>query len=204
MSHFVEGLRKIKKKIEIHAPVEWCYQTWINYSQFPVFMTRVIGVQSELKPLEETRFKALNFSKNIISADVIDHWLFSGPGGKLYETEGKVILDIPNLFYCRTSTDPNDVATQNSMLFSPDENNQTTVVEFEVSFWDSAALKAGKSTRLISDIVYQEDQFIEDCLQDFKNYVEKKFQESCQASSVTKNGKACKSNKPFHSIKSPK
>jgi uncharacterized membrane protein len=204
VSHFVNGIRKTKKKIEIHAPVEWCYQTWINYSQFPVFMTRVLGVQSEVKPLEETRSKALHLSKDIIPADVIDHWFFSGPGGKLYETESKMILDIPNLFYCRVSTDPNDVASQTSMLFSPDENNQITVVEFEVSFWSSATLKAGKSTQLISDIVNQEDHIIEDCLQDFKNYVEKQFQESRQKSSATKNGRACKSNRPFHSIKGPR
>jgi uncharacterized membrane protein len=169
-------------------------------------MSRVLGVQSEVQPLTKTHSQALHLTKNIIPATVIDHWLFSGPGGKLYETEGKVILDIPNLFYCRASTDPNDLAMQTSVLFSPDENNQITLLEFEVSFWNSATLKTGKSTRLISDIVHQEDRFIEDCLRDFKNYVEQNFQKSCQRLPATQkpssNGRGGKSSKPFHFVKS--
>ncbi len=173
-SHSAEGIRNIKHKINIQAPVESCYQAWIHYTRFPTFMRRVLGVEHEIKTIDATYAKALNLSKYFIPAEQINRWLFAGPGGKLYETESKIILDIPNLFYCRVSTDPDDIAIQTSVLFSADEMNQNTLIEFQVSFWDCASIKAGKSTQLILDILNQGDSLIEDCLLDLKHYVEHK------------------------------
>ncbi len=42
MPDTVKGLMQLKKKIEINAPIEVCYQAWINQAKFPEFMKKVL------------------------------------------------------------------------------------------------------------------------------------------------------------------
>ena len=103
---------------------------------------------------------------------VVRHWLVSGPSGKIYEFENKVILEIPNRFFCTQSTDPNDLSVQASTLFSPILNNYATRLELQVSFWESERIKNGQATRLAMDIIKTDDTFLEDCLEDLKHHIE--------------------------------
>jgi hypothetical protein len=181
----LNGLRQVKQSIRIHAPVEICYQTWTDYSHFPAFMSRVIDFQNQTEaPVitsnEEIHPKALLLTQGIVPAELVNHWLFAGPGGKLYEVKNRTSLEIPNHFYCMTSTDPDDTSIRTSLLFSPDMHNQNTLLELECSFWSSNTLKKGKSTQLATDILEADDSFWLDCLQDFKKYVEEKLRVSTQ------------------------
>ncbi len=175
----VHGIRQLKESIEINAPAQTCYQYWVNQSQFPEFMSKVLRFESRQIPTmtlqsnESIQSVLERFDAFILPVERIKHWLISGPGGKLYEFENKVILDIPGKFYSTVSTDPDDLCTQASLLFNETENPGVTRVEFEVSFWESTNIKNGTATQLASDILQNEDSFFCDCLRDFKTYVEK-------------------------------
>jgi hypothetical protein len=177
MPSITRGLHQLKSKITIHAPVEVCYQSWLDSLHLPDAIRRVLGCQYQpinvapITSAEEIQAKTLLLQDDILSSR-IKHWLFSGPGGKLYEIENAAILEIPNHLYCTTSTDPSDLSTQSSVLFSPDDLNINTLVEWKVSFWISST--NGRSTQLATDILASDDAFLEDCLQDFKRYIESK------------------------------
>lgn len=177
MPNLTLGMCHLKKRIHVKAPVEICYQTWLDSPHLTDVMKRVLGFRSrknhDVTPItvtEKIQDAVQSLKQDIVSEATIKHWLLSGPGGKLYEVESTIILEIPNLFYCSTSIDPDDLSVQNSVLFSPDAMNQTTLVEWQISFWDSA--QKGSLTQLLSDIMKSGDCFLEDCLQDFKTYIE--------------------------------
>jgi uncharacterized membrane protein len=173
----IDGLtRNLIKTIKIQAPVEACYGAWIDSPRLVSAMRKVLGVclqtehTSVVTSAEEIHEKVKRLNQENIPATQIKHWLFSGPGGKLYEIENTVILDIPNRFYCTTSTDPDDLCVQSSLLFIPDELNKNTTMEWRVFFWDFKP--RGKLTQFVSDIWEKNDSFMDDCLEDFKKLVE--------------------------------
>lgn len=181
MADPLETIKRVKLKIKINAPSEVCYQSWsMGFIQFPTFMRRVASMLQEVKPIE-TRIethngKASHRSSKMLPTQLVNHWLFYGPKGRIYEVNNKTTLDIPNLFHSTTSVDPEDISIQSSVSFLPDANNQTTLLEWQVSFLDSQILKKGKSTRLISDILTTGDGLLMDCLRDFKKAVEASYQ----------------------------
>jgi uncharacterized membrane protein len=168
------GIHRLKARITIQAPVEVCYQAWLDSPHLPEVMRRVVGVQYKSKIMtsaEEIHAKVLRLQQDIVPSATIKHWLISGPGGKLYEFENTVILEIPNHFYCTTSTDPNDFSVQSSVLFSSDAKHKNTFLEWEVSFF-VFNVQDGNLTRLASDVLKMDDSLLMDCLQDFKTYLE--------------------------------
>lgn len=177
-------MEKMKHSIEISADVETCYRCWANYHNLPNFMRRILKVWDMELPLA-THTSALEDMRKAVKAELsnlshtvplhkIRHWLVRGPGGKIYEVENAAILEIPNLFYCWASTDPNDLAIHNSISFMAIEDGRKTVLLYESSFVLSGnKALGGKSSRLISDIVDMNDPWMQDLLTDFKNYVEK-------------------------------
>lgn len=177
-------MEKMKHSIVVNANVETCYRYWSKYHNLPNFIHRILKVWDEESPtgthigkLEDLR-KAIKAEQNNLSHTIplnrIRHWLVQGPGGKIYEVENAVILEIPNLFYCWTSTDPADLSIQNSISFMAIEDGRKTALLYESSFvLSSNKALGGKSSRLISDIVNSNDPWMPDLLTDFKNYVEK-------------------------------
>jgi|GEM_PF-6893468 len=170
------GVHHLQARILIHAPVEVCYKTWLDSSTLPKILRRVLGVEFKqpIQPIQlsvrEVDSKVTTLKSDLVPTSLIKHWLFSGPGGKLYEVENTVILEVPNRFYCTTSVDPNDISCQSSVLFSPDETNQNTLIEWNVSFWLNSPY--GKATQLAADILETGDSFLDDCLEDLKSALE--------------------------------
>src|SRR5437868_812616 len=88
------GVKKIKEKISIKAPVETCYQAWIEAIHLSDIMKRVLGFEyktikdiTAITSAEEIQRRLESLKQDIIPTSRIKHWLFSGPGGKLYEVE---------------------------------------------------------------------------------------------------------------------
>jgi uncharacterized membrane protein len=185
------SVQQLKSAISVHAPVEACYQAWINTCRIPSFIRRALSVQvsfscggnpkgiSIISP-EEIETRLQNFNQQILPTTEIRRWLISGPGGKLYEIEGTTILEIPNQFYCTISTDPDDIFAQSSASFMPDPTNQNTLIEWEVSFWPLSP--EGRWTQFASAVHNSKDNFMEDCLQDFKAELENRGSASSSSS----------------------
>lgn len=174
MPNLTAGIRHIKQRINIKAPVEICYQTWLDSPHLTDVMRRALGFQQKTNAV--TAITSAEEIQGIMPDAMIKHWLLSGPGGKLYEVESTIILEVPNQFYCTTSADPEDLSVQNSVLFSPDAMNQNTLIEWQISFWNS--VQKGSFTQLLSDIMKSGDSFLEDCLQDFKTHIEERLPDS--------------------------
>lgn len=179
MANITHGMHQLKSKIIINAPVEVCYQAWLEARHLPDVMHRVHGLQNRsmdnIAPItstEEIQAKAQQFREEDIPLSRIMHWVVSGPGGKLYEFENATILEIQNHFICTASVHPDDLSVQSSVSFSPNDINTDTGIEWQVSFWVSS--ENGILTQFASDILAEGDLFLEECLQDFKRYVEDK------------------------------
>ena len=176
MTKLRDGVHYLESSIRIQAPVEVCYQAWLDAPHFPDFMSRVIAFQYRPKgvvipaSVEEIQSRAQLLKQDIVPMSTIKHWLLSGPSCKLYEIDSTVILEIPNRFYCTTSTDPNDLSIQSSLSFMPDQMNRNTIIKWQISFW--AFDPPGKMTSLASDILEAGDAFLENNLQDFKAHLE--------------------------------
>ena len=177
MAHLSPGLHQVKRFIYINAPVEVCYQAWTDSTWLVHSVRRLFRFQYKNKALmpinstEDTFPKTMVADQDLIPSTQVKQWLVSGPGGKFYEAESMVVLDIPNHFFCTVSTDPDDLAMQSSLSFYPDGMNQNTFLEWRVSLWFLDEPK-GKITQLISDIWEAGDPYMEDCLHDFKAAVE--------------------------------
>ena len=176
MSSLAYGMHHLKKRITINAPAAICYQAWLDSPQLTQVMRRVLRFEYKAEAIvatnsiEEVLSHLSKQDQDILPLTQIKQWLFAGPGGKVYKIESTTILEIPNRFYCATSNDPNDLSIQSSLLFSPDEADQNTLLEWQISFWVSEHV--GEMTQLVADIQTTNDSFLEDCLQDFKTYVE--------------------------------
>jgi uncharacterized membrane protein len=174
------GLHYLKSSIRLHAPVEVCYQTWLDSRKLADIMERVLGVvvrsnlsinnMEALTSAEEIQTKIQLFKQDIMPSSKIKQWLINGPGGKYYEVENTKVLEIPNHFYSTVSTDLADFCMQSSVTFMADAMNQNTIIEWEVSYWGS--FQNGTSTQLAIDISETNDSFMKDCLMDFKHYLE--------------------------------
>jgi uncharacterized membrane protein len=180
MGELTPGVYHMKSRIEIHAPVEMCYQAWLDSARLPSIMGRVIDFSyrpkstRNLDSIGEAQLNEMHSTQDVVPSSAanpkVKHWILAGPDGKLYELESTTVLEIPNRFYCTASTDPKDLSVQSSALFSPDENNRSTLLEWQVSFWASG----GTASQLCSDVLTSGDSFMEDCLRDFKAAVENK------------------------------
>lgn len=176
-NHTQGGLHKLKAGIIIQAPAELCYREWVNLSQLSKYLYRVIEMQTATQaPALERGTNPLPMNTTAPSQPFgengIHHWTLRGPQGKIYQVQNKTILDIPNRFYCMSSTDSEDISSQLSVLFSADDTNQTTYMEMEASSWLTENMQLGRSTQLFADIINADDTFLQDCLQDFKHHVE--------------------------------
>lgn len=181
------GLQHLKTQICVNAPVEVCYQAWLDFEKMPEFISRLRSVRVDEShsltnaalasslSADELQTKAQLHRQSLVPFGMIKHWFFSGSGGKMYEIENVTILEIPNHFYCTVSTDPDDLSVQCSIFFCPDGKNEHTFMEWEVSFWNSGkAGLGGTMTHMLTDIVDSGDDFFQKCLQDFKVHVEAK------------------------------
>lgn len=178
----LQGLHHLHSSIRVQAAAEACYTIWTDSPKLPRILKRVLGiglkpvsnVTATLTSLEEIQTRLQKYKISILPAAEIKHWLFQGPGAKLYQIENTAILEIPYRFYCTISTDPDDICAQSSLTFTPDAQNHETLIEWKVSFWGSS--HNGSMTQLASDIAEMDDSFLEDCLQEFKTYVENREQ----------------------------
>ncbi len=176
-------MQKKMYSIEIHAPVKLCYQLWKDYHQTAKFLHCVIKVWDQptavMKPIDNLEQLHPTIQSNLsgmaraLPLETVRHWLIQGPGGKVYELENTVILEIPDLFYCWSSTDPEDLAVQTSVSFLSQKDTRTLVL-FECSFSiPNTQLFRGKAARLITDVLNTDDPLISEILADFKHYVER-------------------------------
>ncbi len=178
MKTLASGLHQLTHRVAINAPVDVCYRTWVDSVNLPRIMHRVLGMRykpidnapSEITDAVDIERRMELFRQDILPKSQIKQWLLSGPGGKCYQVENTVTLDIPNHFFCTISTDLKDICAQSSVLFSRDSLNQFTLIEWQVSFWHSPY--NGSMSRLAADVLESGDTFMQDCLQDFKAAVE--------------------------------
>jgi hypothetical protein len=178
------GLRRLNSQITINASAEDCYKAWVNTSQIPVIMQRVQGL--EVKFLANRKPETITTSPDVIQASLqrfqnaesyapeLRRWLFSGPGGRLYEIENTTILEIPNYFYCTAPNDPNDFHSESCVFFIEDKLKHCTLVKWEITFRPFSP--DGSWTQFALDLQQTEDHFMQDCLQDLKRFVEERGQ----------------------------
>ena len=70
-----ENAIKVRKAINIEAPIDEVYQFWRNFENFPLFMNHV---------------------KEVSAVDGMSMWKVAGPAGSTIEFQSQIIRDIPN------------------------------------------------------------------------------------------------------------
>ncbi len=97
----------IEKTININAPIERVFDIWVNYENFPLFMSNV----------REVRKTSSNMS----------HWKVAGPGGATVEWDAVVTEFVPNRVLAWKTSGDSPVAHSGRIHFSPNPSGSTRV-----------------------------------------------------------------------------
>lgn len=101
-----QGIR-VRKTININAPVEEVYQLWSNFENFPRFMANV----ESIRPMSNNR----------------SHWVVKGPAGSTVEFDSIMTENIPNDRIAWETTPDSTVKNQGHVVFRPEGQRRTQV-----------------------------------------------------------------------------
>jgi uncharacterized membrane protein len=104
---------KVRKTINIHAPVEQVFDFWTDHRNFPRFMSRV----REARPLGEGR----------------SHWIVAGPAGLPIEWTAEITEQVPNKLLAWKSLPGSTVRLCGVVHFEPTHEGSTRV-HIEMSY----------------------------------------------------------------------
>ncbi len=142
-------MHRVASSVEISAPREDCFQTWMDFESFPDFMSQVL----EVRPIPQGW-----------------HWVVKGPMGKIVEWEGQIDLVYENKSVSWSTPPDAEVANSGTVNFLELSPNQT-LVELTMTFSPPAA----PIGELITDILHYPDHLVKRALEEFKNYVERRY-----------------------------
>jgi uncharacterized membrane protein len=101
-----ENLIKVRKAINIDAPIDEVYQFWRNFENFKLFMNHV---------------------KEITVNDDVSTWQVAGPAGSTVEFQSHITRDIPNESIAWESLPDSQVKTAGFVRFDPSRDGGTRV-----------------------------------------------------------------------------
>jgi uncharacterized membrane protein len=101
-----ENLIKVRKAINIDAPIDEVYQFWRNFANFKLFMNHV---------------------KEITVNDDVSTWQVAGPAGSTVEFQSHITRDIPNESIAWESLPDSQVKTAGFVRFDPSRDGGTRV-----------------------------------------------------------------------------
>ena len=101
-----ENLIKVRKAINIEAPIDEVYQFWRNFENFKLFMNHV---------------------KEITVQDDVSTWQVAGPAGTTVEIQSHVTRDIPNESIAWESLPESQVKQAGFVRFDPSRDGGTRV-----------------------------------------------------------------------------
>ena len=101
-----ENLIRVRKGINIDAPIDEVYQFWRNFENFKLFMNHV---------------------KDITVQDDVSTWQVAGPAGSTVEFKSHITRDIPNESIAWESLPDSQVKTAGFVRFDPNRDGSTRV-----------------------------------------------------------------------------
>jgi uncharacterized membrane protein len=101
-----ENLIKVRKAINIDAPIDEVYQFWRNFENFKLFMNHV---------------------KEITVNNDVSTWQVAGPAGSTVEFQSHITRDIPNESIAWESLEDSQVKTAGFVRFDPSRDGGTRV-----------------------------------------------------------------------------
>ncbi len=97
----------VQKTVNICAPVEEVYSFWMNYRNFPRFMTHL----AEVRDLGGGR----------------SHWVAEGPGGARFSWDAEITENVPNRVLAWRSLPGSDIENHGSVRFDPNPDGTTRI-----------------------------------------------------------------------------
>ena len=101
-----EDLIKVRKGLNIDAPIDEVYQFWRNFENFKLFMNHV---------------------KEITVNDDVSTWLVAGPAGSIVEFQSHITRDVPNESIAWESLPDSQMKTAGFVRFDPSRDGGTRV-----------------------------------------------------------------------------
>lgn len=184
----------IESTILVNAPVSECYRHWRDVERFPQYMRRVRHVRripaeklSDLSPLPQPQWDPQRRYYETMTGQVLTEvyhhvpdaweWEVQGPLGRIYTFRAGVVQEIPNKVISWSSAADQELATSGTVNFlkprpeKPPElpGDEQTLIEVKMSF-SAASAPFGE---LMADVFRVGQNVVNECLEDFKNYVER-------------------------------
>jgi uncharacterized membrane protein len=182
-------MRTIEGSIIVHAPVAECYRRWCEFERFPEYMRRIAAVRkvafqelthADVTHIDENTWDPQKNYDSTIDREVAQqvqakggevwHWEVRGPMNRLFSWNAGIVYREDNKAVGWTSTHDNDVATAGTVNFLQQPKDHTLI---EVKMTYSAPL--GPLGELIADMSNYGDNIVYECLEDFKNYLEREW-----------------------------
>lgn len=186
-------MHSIDASIRVDAPVDYCYQAWMDFEKFPSFMSRVVSVHclgpSALLPPKNLSILSSQDPQldveGVVMTELLHemaahgnrawHWEVKGPLGQIFEWTAGIVQDEPNKMVSWATLPEEELPNTGTVNFlkAPDSrtNHDRSLITVTMSF----SVPAGALGELLSDIVGYGDTLLNEALTDFKNHVETNY-----------------------------
>jgi uncharacterized membrane protein len=141
---------RLQEVIEIKVPATLCYRQWLQFEELPSFLKHVKSV--------------------VQRENNIWHWTVEGPFGHPVGWDAKIDGNEPARLISWHSLSNSDIGIQGAVLFE-ELDARTTRMVVTVQY----QAPAGPLGDVTAEIFKNPQQMIQDDLQNFKKYIEKKF-----------------------------
>lgn len=138
-------MARIRKSIEVDAPVDRVFQLWTDFDSFPGFMEHVQDVE--------------------VTGDRSTHWKVEGPFGRFVEWDAEITARNENRCIAWRAT--GDVGISGVVRFEPEGANRTRV-EVEMEYHPPG----GKLGELAAKVFENPEKDVEEDLRRFKDLAE--------------------------------
>jgi uncharacterized membrane protein len=185
-------MHSIEAAIRINAPLDQCFQAWMDFEKFPTFMRRVVSVKraaaADMMPMEgpleryatdpqkDAEGVSITEVMHEVAAhgDQVWHWEVKGPLGQLFDWTAGIVMNLPNQAISWSTLSGEQLPNSGTVNFlkvppSHPAHAAQTLVTITMTF---SAPTGGIVGEFLSDAIHYGDSLLYDALEDFKRYIE--------------------------------
>jgi len=184
-------MHSIDAKIIVDAPVDKCFETWMDFEKFPTFMRRVMSVKrapvTDLRADEHAHHVTSihdpqRDAEGVVIAEVLHevavhgdrvwHWEIKGPLGQIFQWTAGIVMNIPNKAISWSTLPEEKLPNTGTVNFLRAAESKPTHERTLITVTMTFSAPVGIVGEFLSDVTHYGDNLLYEGLEDFKAYME--------------------------------